>query len=432
MQVAAHHYGPFSPESEAYFLPWRFTSRGPLTGLAATPLVLATGAEVPADMPDQAWTPFDPQGFAAFRIGAIVIASLAAWAVFGVAADMLGLSWALLAASLTFLAPFFVHELYFTWPKLIAAAGVLIAFLFVRRGRPVAAGLAVGFGYLCHPSAILAAPFLCFWVMAIPSPQSRGAALLRLCSFSSTVLVFVASWLVLGRIETHGGATQDAFLHYFMLADNHSADWPTWLWSRWNNFANTFVPLRLFLADPTQPGINSYYGPSDGWVHFGFLYWNTLPFAVGWPAFFFVGPALLAACWRQPLIALAAFVGPCAFLVIYWGFGSTGLMQECGHWLFLSVLLLAAWTLREPGGAWRRRFAAALTHPALMLLSGLDVAWMAFGATLHDRLPNLDAPFGWNDSIALAFALGCLGAAVYWMAIALRPLHRSLCAFERH
>src|SRR5581483_7877862 len=130
------------------------------------------GSEVPIEMPDQAWAPFDRQGFAMYRIAMIALASLSVWAVFGVAACLMDSAWALLAAALTFLAPFFAHELFFTWPKFAAATAVLAAFLLTLRKRSIAAGLALGIGHLFHPSAILAAPFLGIFVLVGGSDSS--------------------------------------------------------------------------------------------------------------------------------------------------------------------------------------------------------------------------------------------------------------------
>jgi hypothetical protein len=59
VQVAAHHFGPAAPETDKFFFPWTFFSRGPLAGLAAIPVVLATGGEPPLTMPDNRWSPFD-------------------------------------------------------------------------------------------------------------------------------------------------------------------------------------------------------------------------------------------------------------------------------------------------------------------------------------------------------------------------------------
>ena len=59
--------GPPTAKPAPPFSPYNFSSRGPLAGLASTPVVLLTGGSRrrPAEQP---WRPFDPQGFMAFRL----------------------------------------------------------------------------------------------------------------------------------------------------------------------------------------------------------------------------------------------------------------------------------------------------------------------------------------------------------------------------
>jgi hypothetical protein len=64
---------------------------------------------------------------------------------------------ALLLAATT---PFLVHEVWFTWPKLLAASFVLLAAACIIERRPVAGGLLAGIGYLAHPMALLSYPAL--------------------------------------------------------------------------------------------------------------------------------------------------------------------------------------------------------------------------------------------------------------------------------
>jgi hypothetical protein len=419
VQVVAHHYAPFGPAAAAYFSPWSFASRGPLAGLLASPVVLATGAKVPVENPDQPWQPFDTEGFAAYRIELIVLASLAGWAVFGVASGVLGKEWAALACATTFLAPFFVHEMYFTWPKLIAAACVLSAFQFIRERRWFAAGLATGVGYLFHPMALLSAPFLALWMLGGMRSSGVIACCRQLVLFGVGALLLVAPWQavgLLGPVETR----QSGFLGFILAAYGGPATWAVWLQSRWESLLNTFVPFWMLTGDMTHQTINAYQALSDGWIHFGFLYWNTFPFAVGLPAFLVIAPALAAATRRAPAATLAIFAGPACLLVVYMGAASTGLMRYCGQTLFLSSILFAVWTLAQPGGGWRRKAAAALSHPAFLVLRAADIAWMALATTLHNRLPDPSRAYGWNDLLSLLAALGCLAGATVLLGRAVR------------
>ncbi len=426
VQIVAHHLRPFAPETHDYFYPWSFSSRGPLAGLLAAPIVLATGADVPLSMPAEVWHPFDPQGFAAYRIVMIVLASLAGWAIYGVAYEVAGGSWAYLATSIAFLAPFYVHEMYFTWPKLIAAAGVLGAFLLTMRMRPFAAGIALGIAYLFHPSAILAAPFLAICILGDSSCPRWKARAFQAASYAIGLILVVGAWQSIRFLDPAKQTGQEGFVEYFFLADNHTATWSTWFRSRWDNLANTFIPFRLLFTDQTHESINSYYGPSDAWVHFGFLYWNTLPFALGLPAFLILTPALLVGIWRRTTAAFTFVIGPTAFLVIYWGCASTGLMRHTGQWLFLSIILFSVLSLRQVEGRLRFWTVFIMTQPVLLILRGLDVGWMAFGTTLHDHFPNPSSPFFLNDWITLGLASAFLISGVFLLARKLQSIRKDL------
>lgn len=429
VQMVANHLAPYGPESRDYYGTWSFASRGPLAGFLAAPVVLAAGAEVPVSLPNQAWNPFDRQGFAVYRITLIVLASLAGWALFAAAAAVMDSSWALLAASIAFLAPFFVHEMYFTWPKLMAAGCVLTSFVQIRKLRPFSAGAILGIGYLFHPSAILAAPFLGLWIIAGDSALSRKTRFGAAMRFGIGASIFVMAWLAVGALRPGKDGGQDVFLKYFFLAENTPATWQSWRYTRWETFANTFIPFRL-LSIPDNYSINSIYGPSDNWVHFGYLYWNTLPFAIGWPALVALAAPLVAACRRTPGLAFIAVLGPALLFVIYWGWETTGVMRDCGHWLLFSTILLGVWTLREPGPSWRLWAITALTSPMLLILRGLDIGWMAFGTALRDHLPALYAPFGANDWISLVLAAAFLAGVVIWLARLLPALRRQLLGRE--
>jgi hypothetical protein len=356
----------------------------------------------------------------------IALAAVASWAVYGVAFELVGGGWALLAASIALFAPFFVHELYFTWPKLAAAAGVLVSFLLVRRSRALAAGVFLGVAYLFHPSAILAAPFLAACVLADRSSAWQRPGFRWAAAYAAGLLVVVLAWQSVRLLSPVKQLGQEGFLDYFRLADNRLATPDTWLRTRWDNLTNTFVPFRLLFTDQTHESINSYYGPSDGWVHFGFLYWNTLPFALGLGAFFVLAPALALGIWRRPAAAGVFVLGPAALLVVYWGCACTGLMRHTGHWFFFSTILFSVWSLRQCGGRLRSWPVAIMTHPAWIAARGLDVGWMAFGTALHGHWPRPGSPFFANDWIALGLAATLLSAAAALLASALAPVGRAI------
>ena len=424
-QLVANHFAPFGAEADGYFSPWSFGSRGPLAGIASAPVILAAGAQVPRDLPDGAWQPFDRDGYATYRIAMIAMASLAAWAVFGVVARFASVAWAVLAAVVAMLAPFFVHELYFTWPKLLAAALVLVAFLLAHERKAFAAGVALGVGYLFHPLPGFSAPFLALLLLARGGTGWDARRLVPPLMCAAGVLTLVVPWQIIGRWHPGEGATAQAvFVQFFRLADNAAATGPTWWQTRWDNFAHTFLPGYLLTASPTHESLNSIYGPSDAWVRRSFLYWNTLPFALGVPGFLLAAAAIVSACRRAPGIVLITYLGPIFFLVAYWGGARTGLMRHCGHTIFLSTLVLATWSLARWSTAWRGRAVAIFLHPACFAWRAGEIGLMAFGTTLLNAPPDLTTFFGWNDVLALALAAGCLlGAAwLLWrLASSMRP-----------
>lgn len=428
VQAVAHHLGPYAEQMKRYFAPWRFGSRGPISGLLAAPIVLATGAQVPFDHPTHPWRPFDREGFAVYRMACIALASLAGWVVFGVVAAVAAPPWGLVAATTAMLAPFFVHEIYFSWPKLIAGAVVLLAFLLIHQRRPFAAGVLLALGYLFHPLAALSAPFLGLWILGQPRAGPGWTRLGPALWFALGALVLVVPWQLIGRVRADGGANQDVFLSYFFLADSVPATASTWWQSRWANFAHTFVPGHLLTEDPRHDSLVSIYGPTSRWVQASLLWWNTLPFALGLPAFLLTTAAALRLARRSPAIAAVALAGPALLLVVYWGAAKTGLMRQCGHALFLSLIVVATWSFAAWPDGWGRKALAAFLHPACFAWRGFEIALMAFGTTLLHRRPELAGVHGWNDVVSLACAAACLAAVVILLANAARSLRSDLSA----
>jgi hypothetical protein len=151
---------PNSDLAKMYYFPWDFSSRGIIASLAAAPIVLSSPVRVSRPMPDAPWQLFDPQGFSAFRIAMIVLAASALLAGYGVASYFLPHDWSYFASLVIATAPFIVHEVYFTWPKLLCALFVLWAAHLTLGSKYFAAGLLLGLGYLVHPSALVWLPAL--------------------------------------------------------------------------------------------------------------------------------------------------------------------------------------------------------------------------------------------------------------------------------
>jgi uncharacterized membrane protein YfcA len=85
-----------------------------------------------------------------------------------------GAGWALAGAGLLALTPFGLHEILFTWPKWAATAWLAAAFTLVHARQPVAAGLAVGLGFLHHPLVLLWTPWLALWAAGRHGPGGRA------------------------------------------------------------------------------------------------------------------------------------------------------------------------------------------------------------------------------------------------------------------
>src|SRR5580658_9698334 len=115
--------------------------------------------------------------------------------------------------------------MFFTWPKLLAATCAVVAFFLLRRMRPAASGAVLGLGYLCHPLAVLAAPVLGLWLIFGYAEPSWRTRILRFGRFLAALSVFVAGWLLVGRLGSGNASGQEAFLQYFLLADTRTATW---------------------------------------------------------------------------------------------------------------------------------------------------------------------------------------------------------------
>jgi hypothetical protein len=416
VQAAAHRFAPSSPRAESYFSPWTFYSRGPLAGLAATPVALAAAGLPPVNKPDDAWQPFDVTGFAAYRIVMMALASMVIFALFAVLRPAFGEAWALIGAGMLALSPFGVHDILFTWPKWEAAAWTLLSFMLAHRGRCGAAGLALGVGFLYHPLALLWAPWLALWAGGRNGIRIRPllAGGLR---FSSGLLLLVLPWMIAGSLAPHSAtatnAGQGGFMNYFLMADGGPANWSSWWHARGMSFANTFVPFWLHFFHQGSPAVSSVHAPSPPLVRFAFGWWTTLPLGLGLGLFALSLTALLRAArtlWI-PLILLIA--GPAALLIIYWGANSTGLMRECGHPLFAAWVGMTCVALARHRG----RIAKLVAHPVFPWLQLPEVLIMLWLTTLlgHGWLQvdyhQLDPLYFTISALALAGAAWVLSRA---------------------
>jgi hypothetical protein len=446
VRLIAHHASPFGAFSDSLFSPYNFSARGPLSGIASAPVVLLAGGRPPGGEHVARWTPFDAQGFMAYRLAMMTLASTSLLAVWTLARRLGGNGAARLGLLLAATTPFVVHEVWFTWPKLLASALVLLAAVTLIDQRPLAAGLLVGVATLVHPLALFSVPvlaLLALWPLVgarLRRPRLRPALL---------VLAGTAVWLIAWRIFNGSHYVQDEFLDYLtragrtrwlsgQLAEAIGGHPPAvtagdWLSDRFVSVGNTLVPLRIFLFSRHDASVNAISttcvpfcaGHSPGVVTFFLQYWTALPFGIG-IAFF---PLLLHSLWRAakawPWPVIETVVIPFVVFAIYWGDASTGLLREGLQVWVLTLLVVVALQQRRDGFAWLR----STPIRAILAARAVEVALLAVVPTIATRHRLLDEHFALTDALALVLVCagtGALGAAVWreQPSRALRPARR--------
>jgi hypothetical protein len=319
----------------------------------------------------------------------------------------------LLAATM----PFLVHEVWFTWPKMLAASFVLMAGICVISKRPLAAGALAGLGYLMHPVALLSLPVLgliALWPL-------RGARwnrprLGQLVGLTLGLIAFVLVW----RVVNGSHYDQDTFFNYFKEAGiNLHPSLGAWAHYRLESLGNTVVPLLLPLASPDNPSINVVGGISPPVIHYFFMYWNTVPFGVGIVFF----PLLLLSLWhsarRWPWAVVATVVVPFLLFVVYWGSSTSGLMREGLHTWVLTLFVVVACDQAARGFGWLRSRAIRV----LLILRVLEVLAVALVPTLATRHELLGDSFEISDAIAV-IAMVSFAALLGWLVWSEKPPRR--------
>ncbi len=348
VQLVALRSAPFSPFAAKIYGDWNFSQRGPITGLAAAPIVVTSPIKIEASLPQQAWNVFDPEGYSAYRIAMIVMACFSLITVFGLAQLFLPDEWAFFAFLVAITAPFTVHEIYYTWPKLEAAAFVLLAAYLVLRSQYLLSGFILGIGYLVHPSALVWFPCLLSLAILCAAPVgerttsvSRKIYLWGLRVFSISLGLGV--WVVFWRLINGSHFSQGFFSTYFLMADNRTLTVGNWIHSRFDSLVNTLVPLNLFIFHRAAPALHSISipTPSTTLIPFFFQYWNTLPFGAGIGFFFCLLVLVYLAFRRARAWLLLVFVIPFMFFAAYWGWSSLGLLREGLHAWFLGLMIFA-------------------------------------------------------------------------------------------
>lgn len=410
VQLVANGTGPYSDLGGSYFNPYNFSSRGPLPGLASAPVVLLAGGKPPTGMPEAPWQPFDAGGFMAYRLAMMSFACTAFVSLWDLTRRLAGPGGARLALLLAATTPFLVHEVWFTWPKMLAASFVLLAAICLLERRPLWAGALVGLGYLAHPVALLSVPvlaLLALWPQT--KPDWRRPEVRQLVLLGVGMAVFLVAW----RLLNGDHYNQSGFVEYFEQAGG-DFDPPLWPWIefRLGSIANTLVPLLLPLTQADNPSINVVGDTSPGVIHFFFQYWNAVPFGV---AIVFL-PLLVVGLWRAarlwPWAVAATVVLPFLVFAVYWGSSLTGMLREgMQTWVLTLFVVLGCWQARS-GYTWLR------SQPirTVLTLRAVEVLVMAAAPTLATVGGVLGGDFALTDAVglvAMAAFGACLGALVW-------------------
>ncbi len=410
VQLTAHGTAPFSDLGSYYYFPYNFSSRGPLAGLASTPVVFLNGGEPPVRHAIDAWQPFDRQGYMAYRVAMMTFAATAFVALWDLTRRVAGAQAARVALILAVTTPFLVHEIWFTWPKLLAATFVLLAGICVIARRPLSAGLLVGAGYLVHPGALLglsALALIALW--PISGAQWRRPQLKQLALLLLGAAVFALAW----RLVNGSNYTQSGFIDYFTsTGSNLSPGVVEWIGYRAASLGNTVVPMLLPLGFPDNVSINVVEGTSPAVIHFFFQYWNGVPF--GLAIVFF--PLLMLSLWRAfrlwPWPVFAVVIAPFVAFTIYWGGTHSGMLREGLQAWVLTLFAVIAAQQRQAGFPWF----ASRPVKALLALRTVEVLLVAVGPALATHRVLISPVYTVNDIAAVAAMLGfsaCLVALVW-------------------
>jgi hypothetical protein len=409
VQLIANGSGPYSSSAEALFAPYNFSSRGPLPGMAATPLALLSGTHPQLTLPEQPWRPFDAQGFMAFRIAMISFSCSVFLALWELVKRLGGIAAARFALLLGVSTPFIFADLWFTWPKLLAAAFVLLAAIWLIERKSFRSGLLVGVGFLAHPSALgglFALGPISLWPI-------RGASWRRPQILSALLLLAGTAIAVFFWREINGPhLRQDQFFEYVKQAYPHYDPSVTqWVGFRLRSLANTLVPLFLPLVDGHNVSINVPDGTSPGVVHFFFQYWTGVPFGFGIVFLPMMAVSLWRALRRWTWAIVATIVLPFLAFAVYWGASSSGMLREGMQAWVLAVIAVIALQQASAGFSWFRSVPARV----VLVLRAAEVLALAVGATLGThRFDPLGAEYRLDD-VASLLALVAATAAIAWL-----------------
>ena len=335
---------PYGEFGNSLYAPYNFSDRPPMAGLATVGVVLGSGADPPRVTPDQPWEPFDVQGFAAYRVMMIMLGTVVLLGVYGLLRLVVGPRLSLAACSLLALCPFVVHETYFIWPKLLSVAFAVAAIVVLILRRPFVAGLLLGLSFLAHPSGIFWVPTILLIALAFYHSKSYKKFNYKFSSYFRDLLFILFGFLLFyfGWRIANIGHYRNNFSGYIIMANGVTAkSIPQWFDFRWSSLTNSLIPFKAWITDGNSRWTNSINSDSNEFVRFNFMFFSTLPFAVGliyFPLFIY---GLIKFARNFILLFFAAIVIPFIGFIIYWGVTNTGIIRESMHFWFVLVVLAA-------------------------------------------------------------------------------------------
>lgn len=420
VQLVANGAPPYGHLAKSLFRPYNFSARGPLPGLAAAPLVLTAGAEVPTTLPDQPWAPFDQQGFAAYRLTMETFAAFALLSLFSLVRTFSTARTAAFALVLAATTPFVVHEVYFTWPKLASAGLDLLAAEQVLRRRPLRSGLLVGFSYLLHPVGLVALPGIALlsllWIWRNETSHRVRAILWSWAALLVGVLVILAAW----QLVNLGHQAAGTFVSY-PLQTNGRYVWNFGAWLDWRlqTLSDTVIPFHQLVANTAQPYMWPPGVPSPPIELLGIGYWGTLALGAGilfYPLLLFgIGRSLL----RHPFVTAGCVLIPFLLFVVYWGSLDLGLMLAGLQAWLLGTIAVYAWTRSEV-----RRWPVGLER-CILVLRVPEVAFMILAPTVWTQRTLVSTTFGATDIVGLVAMVLGLGGLLWCLWRVTEPALRT-------
>lgn len=340
-----------TPETDTNFLPYKFNSRGPFVGIISAIFIQLQNHILEIGQPQEIWRPFDSRGFSTYRITAIILAALSIFYIFSFLKKFVSDKLNFVIIFILCSSPFFIHELYFTWPKIISTSFVILSFELVLANSFLLSGIVLSLSYLFHPMSILSFPIFFFWIPIQLSNYNvknileylknlfKKNTILKFLEFSFGLVIIFLIWLYINN----GKLAQSSFLNYFFESDGVPVNLMNWLKGRTNSTLNSFIPFFGVFFDKYNRSTNSIFDFSSDVVRVNFMYWCNFTAGIGLVNFFI----FLRFLKIKNYIFTVFILLPTIFLLIYWGNSTSGILRESGHVIFLSLYIALGLSLKE-------------------------------------------------------------------------------------